>query len=224
MTAIPLQRNIYYPESDGQPMAETDLHREEMYDLIHALKRRYQDVPDVYVTGNLFFYYVQGDPRSVVAPDVFLVRGVEKRPRNIYKLWDEGQVPSLVIELTSDSTRDEDLSKKKLCYERLGIEEYFLHDPYQDYLDPPLQGFRLVNGRYRPIEPERDGSLRSVTTGLLLRTEGKRLRLVDSTSGEPLLTGDEEVDRERTGRQAAEDRVAALEAELARLRGQTGGV
>ncbi len=217
MTAIPLQRNIYYPESDGQPMAETDLHREEMYDLIHALKRRYRDVPDVYVTGNLFFYYVQGDPRSVVAPDVFLVRGVEKRPRNIYKLWDEGQVPSLVIELTSDSTRDEDLSKKKLCYERLGIEEYFLHDPYQDYLDPPLQGFRLVNnGRYRPIEPEADGSLRSVTTGLLLRMEGKRLRLVDALSGERLLTDDE-------ARQVAEDRVAALEAELARLRQQTGG-
>jgi Uma2 family endonuclease len=213
MTAIPLQRNIYYPESDGQPMAETDLHREEMVDLIHALKRRYQDVPDVYVTGNLFFYYLQGDPRSVVAPDVFLARGVAKRPRSIYKLWDEGKVPSLVIELTSASTRDEDLSKKKLCYERLGVEEYFLHDPYQDYLDPPLQGFRLMNGRYRPIEPEADGSLRSVTTGLLLRTEGKRLRLVDALSGERLLTDDE-------ARQAAEDRVVVLERELNRLRAQ----
>jgi Uma2 family endonuclease len=206
MTAIPLQRNIYYPESDGQPMAETDLHRDEMYDLIHALRRRYRDVPDVYVTGNLFFYFVQGDPRSVVAPDLFLVRGVEKRSRKIYKLWDEGKVPSLVIELTSDSTRDEDVSKKKLCYERLGIEEYFLHDPYQDYLDPPLQGFRLMNnGRYRPIDPEADGSLRSVTTGLLLRTEGQRLRLVDAVTSQPLLWQDEidaELDRlrrERTG-------------------------
>ena len=200
MTAIPLQRNIYYPESDGQPMAETDLHRDEMYDLIHALRRRYRDVPDVYVTGNLFFYFVQGDPRSVVAPDLFLVRGVEKRSRKIYKLWDEEQVPSLVIELTSDSTRDEDLTKKKLCYERLGVEEYFLHDPYQDYLDPPLQGFRLMNGRYRPIDPEADGSLRSVTTGLLLRIETHRLRLVDAATSQPLLWDDEidaELDRLR---------------------------
>ena len=48
MNAIPLQRDdVYYPESDGQPMAETDLHRNEMYDLIHALRRRYRDVPDV---------------------------------------------------------------------------------------------------------------------------------------------------------------------------------
>ena len=195
MNAIPLQRDIYYPESDGQPMAETDLHRDEMYDLIYALRRRYRDVPDVYVTGNLFLYYFQGDPRAVVAPDVFLVKGVAKGQRRIYKLWEEGRVPSLVIELTSDSTRDEDLSRKKLCYECLGVEEYYLHDPYQDYLDPALQGFRLVNGRYQRIEPEAGGSLRSLTTGLLLRTEGSRLRLVDATTGAPR-PWDEERDEE----------------------------
>jgi Uma2 family endonuclease len=191
MNAIPLQRDVYYPESDGQPMAETDLHRDEMVDLIHALKRRYRDVPDVYVTGNLFFYYVHGDPRAVVAPDVFLVKGVAKGRRRTYKLWEEGRVPSLVIEITSDSTRHEDLSKKKLCYECLGIEEYFLHDPYQDYLKPALQGFRLIDGRYQRIEPEIGGSLRSRSTDLLLRVEGLRLRLVDAVSGEPLLWDDE---------------------------------
>jgi Uma2 family endonuclease len=205
MSAIPLQRDIYYPESDGQPMAETDLHRDEMFDLIQALKRRYRGVPDVYVSGNLFFYYAKGDPRAVVAPDVFLVKGVEKRPRRTYKLWEEGRVPSLVIELTSDSTRDEDLSKKKTCYERLGVEEYFLHDPYQDYLDPALQGFRLTNDRYQRIEPETDGCLRSLATGLLLRIEGPRLRLVDAATGERILweeERDEELARLRRERNA----------------------
>lgn len=191
MNAIPLQRDVYYPESDGQPMAETDLHRDEMFDLIQALKRRYRNEPDVYVTGNLFLYYAQGNPRAVVAPDVFLVKGVPKGQRRTYKLWEEGRVPSLVIELTSDSTRDEDLSKKKLCYERLGVEEYFLHDPYQDYLNPALQGFRLLNGRYQRIDPEADGSLRSLTTGLRLRIEGPRLRLVDVATGERLLWNEE---------------------------------
>jgi Uma2 family endonuclease len=216
MNAIPLQRDddVHYPESDGQPMAETDLHLDEMVDLIHALRRRYRDVPDVYVTGNLFFYYVKGDPRSVVAPDVFLVYGVAKRKRRTYKLWEEGRVPSLVIELTSDSTKDEDLSKKKLCYESLGVEEYFLHDPFGDYLDPTLQGFRLVNGRYRPIEAEPDGSLQSLTTGLILQVEGPRLRLVDAITGERLLW-DDELDEKVD---AAERRAAALEEELARLR------
>ncbi|PYQ56362.1 MAG: Uma2 family endonuclease [Acidobacteria bacterium] len=218
MNAIPLQRHddddVYYPESDGQPMAETDLHLDEMVDLIHALRRRYRHVPDVYVTGNLFFYYAKGDPRSVVAPDVFLVYGVAKRKRRTYKLWEEGRVPSLVIELTSDSTKDEDLSKKKLCYESLGVEEYFLHDPFGDYLDPTLQGFRLMNGRYRPIDPEPDGSLRSLATGLILQVEGTRLRLVDAVTGERLLW-DDELDEKV---EATERRAAALEEELARLR------
>jgi len=225
MAAIPLQRDVYYPESDGKPMAETDLHRDEMIDLIKALDRRYRDELDVYVSGNLFFYYAKGDPRAVVAPDVFLVKGVEKRKRGTYKLWEEGRVPSLVIELTSDSSQDEDLSKKKPCYERLGIEEYFLHDPFQDYLDPALQGFRLVKGRYQPIAPEPDGSLHSRTTGLFLRTEGKRLRLVDAATGEPLLWDEERdvrLEQEQAARRAAEERADALQEELQRLRRELG--
>jgi Uma2 family endonuclease len=233
MNAIPLQRDIYYPESDGQPMAETDLHRDEMYYLIHALRDWYQDVRDVYVSGNLFFYYAKGDPRAVVAPDVFLVKGVPKGQRRIYKLWEEGRVPSLVIELTSDSTRDEDVSKKKLCYERLGVEEYFLHDPYGDYLDPTIQGYRLIDDRFQQIKPEADGSLRSLTTGLLLRTEGDRLRLVDANSGARLpwdIERDEVIRNERSARQAAEQRAEqeaaarhVLEEELARLRRERTG-
>ena len=124
-----------------------------------------------------------------MCPDVFLVRGVGKRTdnrRRIYKLWEEGgRVPSLVIELTSESTRAEDVEKKKL-YERLGVEEYFLFDPYGDYLEPRLQGQRLEGGRYIPMAPKPDGSLVSSTTGLILRPEGERLRLVDPAAG-PLL-------------------------------------
>lgn len=51
MSAIPLERDIHYPESDGRPMAETDLHLDVMFDLIHALKTRYAGDPDVSPTG-----------------------------------------------------------------------------------------------------------------------------------------------------------------------------
>jgi Uma2 family endonuclease len=209
MAAIPLRRDIHYPESDGEPMAETEIHLDVTIDLIQGLRRRYRDVPDVYVVGNMFLYYVQGDPRSVVSPDVFLVRGVPKTPRRrVYKLWEEGEAPSLVIEVTSDSTSDEDTGKKKAIYERLGVEEYFLFDPLGDYLKPPLQGYRLVEGRYRPIPAEPDGSLRSLVTGLILRPEAdSRLRMVDAGTGEPVLTDSE-----------IADRLEAAEAELARLR------
>src|SRR5436309_3484783 len=199
MAAIPLQRDIHYPESDGQPMAETEIHLDVTIDLLQGLLRRYRDVADVYVAGNLFFYYVQGDPRSVVSPDVFLVRGVPKSPRRrIYKLWDEGEAPSLVIEVTSDSTRDEDLRRKKALYERLGVEEYFHFDPLGEYLQPRLQGYRLAGDRYQAIPSDRDGSLRSQVTGLTLRPEAEsRLRLVDTGTGEPLPWDDELEDRLR---------------------------
>lgn len=214
MAAIPLHRDIHYPESDGEPMAETEIHLDITIDLIQGLRRRYRDEPDVYVVGDMFLYYVQGNPRAVVSPDVFLVHGVPKRPRRrIYKLWEEGKAPSLAIEVTSDSTREEDLGKKKRIYEQLGIEEYFLFDPLGDYLKPPLQGYRLVDGRYRTIPPGRDGSLHSLTTGLILRPEAdSQLRLVDAGTGEVLPSEDE-----------LEDRLRTAEAELARLRSARTG-
>jgi len=248
MAAIPLRRDyVIYPEPDGQPMAETDLHREEMVDLIAGLQRRYRPAPDVYVAGNLFFYYRQGDPRSVVAPDVFLVQGVPKGRRRVYKLWEEGKVPALVIEVTSDSTRSEDVSDKKRTYERLGVEEYFLHDPLGDYLNPRLQGHRLSGARYKAMRPMADGSLQSLSTGLTLRVEGPKLRLIDTASGEPLpwveeldaraLEAQERAEIEAAARQvaeaarqaadaarqAAEERTRVLERELARLRRELEG-
>ena len=167
MSAIPLERDIHYPESDGRPMAETDLHLDVMLDLIHALKTRYRDDPDVYVGGNLLLYYVKGDPRYSISPDVLVTRGIPKGRRDTYLLWEEGRMPFFVIEVTSKSTRKEDLQKKRDLYERLEVDEYFLFDPREEYLHPRLQGLRLENGKYQPIQPEPDGSLRSRTTGLL---------------------------------------------------------
>lgn len=222
MTVIPLAyEEDIYPESDGQPMAETDLHRDELTDAVAALKTRYEREGDVYVSGNLLFYYEQGNPRRVVSPDVFVVRGVRKGPRRKYLLWKEGRGPCFVIELTSESTKGEDLETKRDLYQRLGVEEHFLFDPQSESLRPPLQGFRLINGRYRPIKPESDGSLRSRTTDLLLRQEGQHLRLTDATTGEPLLRNAEwasvaKEEKARADREAA--RAAVLEQELERLR------
>jgi Uma2 family endonuclease len=222
MSAFPLEQEIEYPTSDGQPMAETTLHRKVMTDLIGALERRYADVPDVWVGGNLFLCYEKGNPSATVAPDVLLAKGVTKWDRPNYLLWEE-KPPSLVVEVTSRSTRREDEGKKKALYERIGVEEYVLFDPFGEYLRPRLQGYRLTRSRYQPIPLEKDGSLSSQTTGLTFRPEGERLRLVDTATGEPLLW-DEELraahDREAGARKAAEERVRALEAELSRLRQQ----
>jgi len=211
MCALPLEQEIEYPTSDGQPMAETTLHRVVMSDVIGGLERRYAGTPDVWVGGNLFLYYERGKLDKSVAPDVLLARGVDKRNRDTYQLWDE-TVPSLIFEITSRRTWREDTRAKKSLYERLGVAELVLFDPFGEYLEPRLQGYRFERGRYREISPNRDGSLDLRTAGVTARPEGARLRLVDTASGEKLLWNDElEVARqlETAARQVAEERAAA---------------
>jgi hypothetical protein len=200
-------------------MAETDVHRDLMTDaLLHPLKEYFRHRDDVYISGNLFLYYEEGNQHAVVAPDVFVVFGVPNHQRRIYKLWEEGKAPDVVFELTSESTYRTDLSDKRLLYETLKVREYFLFDPLQDYLRPPLQGFRLVESYYLPIVPEPwaggEWQIHSQVLDLTIRTDGPTLRLYDPTQEQYLLSRAEEA----AARQAAEKRAQAAEAELSRLR------
>jgi Uma2 family endonuclease len=213
MCALPLEREIEYPTSDGQPMAETTLHRKVMSSLIGGLERRYAATADVWVGGNLLLYYVEGNPAKSVSPDVMLARGVKgKHDRDLWLLWEEGVPPALVFEITSRSTRREDTGRKKDLYEKLGVSELILFDPYGEYLKPRLQGFRLDrDGRYHPTPLYPDGSLDLKTTGLMVRPEGEHLRLVDPATGEKLLWEDELEEarrRDQAARRAAEERAA----------------
>ncbi|MGH9767908.1 MAG: Uma2 family endonuclease, partial [Blastocatellia bacterium] len=144
--------SIIYPESDGKPMAETELHRQLMINLIEALRNFFSLQADVYVSGNMFIYYVEGDTSKNVAPDVFVVRGVGKRlgerTRRVYKLWEEGVAPCVVIEVSSSETKNEDLQRKKSLYAQLGIKEYFIFDPEYRYLKPPFRAYRLSGDQY----------------------------------------------------------------------------
>jgi Uma2 family endonuclease len=225
-TISPPSAEIEYPSSDGKPMAETDAHRDLMtHFLIEPLRELYRQQSDVYVSGNLLLYYEEGNPKAAVAPDVFVVFGVPKQARRIYKLWEEGKAPHVVFELTSRKTRREDLSDKRLLYEELGVREYFLFDPLREYLKPPLQGFRLDGDYFVPLLaeqlPQGEWQLTSELLGLRLQTRGNALRLYDPRTKQFLLTPSEEAKARRAAEQQAaaeaEARQAA-EAEIARLR------
>lgn len=214
---------IQYPESDGKPMAETELHQDWMIRLRDIVRLRYHG-QRVYVAGNLLVYYQQGDPRRSVAPDLFVVLDCDPGRRRTFKIWEEGKTPDMVIEVTSESTRREDEVTKPQVYARMGVPEYFLYDPTSDYLNPPLQGFRLGRGKYKRIQPDTSGALACERLGLLLRLEESQLQLYDGSTGRPLPTAVEAAEAGRmaaeTARAAAEQRAAELEAELQRLRSQ----
>jgi Uma2 family endonuclease len=223
-----------YPTSDGKPMAETDRHLNLMLALIATLRYHFAAQPRVYASGNLLLFYERGNRRRHVSPDVFVVRGVPKRERLNYLLWEERRGPQFVIELTSSSTRNEDLTTKYALYrDTLRVREYFLFDPFGDYLDPQLQGHRLRQGQYRPVRAVA-GRLPSQVLGLHLEAHGDQLRLFDPVTGEWLPTPEEraaqaeaarqaaeaEKQQEKAARQAAERALAESDAENQRLRQQ----
>ena len=226
---------IDYPSSDGNPLAENDAQLHAILYAVGALRVRYGDRPDVYVSGDLLVYYEEGNPRVSVAPDAFVVFGVEDRLRMSYKVWKEGKGPDFVLEVASPNTWREDVERKPGIYAGLGVGEYFLFDPTGENFSPRLQGYRLVDGAYEPLvvveSIDRTLTLSSDVLGLELRAKGEEMRFHDPATGETLLSYAEEhaarreeaaarqaaelqAGREAAARRAAEARVAELEARL----------
>ena len=206
---------IDYPCSDGKPIAESQIHLACTLYAVDVLWNHYRDQADVYVGGDMFLYYEEGNPRVSVVPDVFVVLGAPKEVpggglRDTYKLWEEPKGPDFVLEVTSRSTRREDEGRKREVYASLGVGEYFLCDPRSEYLSPPVQGYRLRGDGYEPLPvtwlAHGVPGVRSEVLGLDLRLRGKELRLHDPATGQDLLTYQEQCD----AREAAEAQVAEV--------------
>jgi Uma2 family endonuclease len=216
------QEDIEYPSSDGEPMAESDITRDYMTYGVEALKLHFQGRSDVYVSANSFVYYEEGNKAAVVAPDLYVVFGVRKRKRDNYKVWQEGGItPQFVLEITSATTQDVDQETKPETYRSLGVREYFQYDPSGDYLNPILQGVRLVNNQYEPIEANNIAFdtlwLYSEVLGLELHIVSGELRFRNPQTGEFLKTHEEEQQgrlAEQQARLAAESALRELVSQL----------
>ena len=209
LNAIPPQtggEEIFYPESDGEPMAETDIHRKLILYLTICLEIFYADREDVYVSGNIMFYYVEGNPKEVISPDVMVCFGIPKGERTSYKTWVENDVvPSVVIELSSRGTWSKDLDEKYFLYERLGVKEYYIFNPLYPKNSPVFLAFRLENSEFHRISTG-DDRVKSDVLGLELVVLNNTLRLFDPNTGEFLKTTEELAGENKT-----------LKAELERL-------
>lgn len=210
-----LKTEIFYPVSDGLPMAESDPARDYLIYGVEALEIYFQQRQDVCVSGNLFIYYKQGVPSAVVAPDVFVVFGVEKKKRLSYKVWEEGgRLPSFILEITSRTTQENDEAEKPQKYAALGVEEYFQYDPTGDYLNPQLKGVRLVEGRYQQLPsnllPDGSLSIYSQVLGLELRLINSDMRFYDPRTGKTLLSHQETEQARQQAEQALQDAIGRL--------------
>ena len=155
-------------------------------------------------------------------------------------------VCDMVVEAVSDSTPAEvlrDTEEKRRDYALGGVKEYYILDPDGER----MRFYRLASdGWYEQIQPDAEGVIRSgVLSGLQFRLEDlrRRPRLAElardevyseyvipelqvaviraEKAEEQAAAQAQRADSEAAARQQAEERMQALEAELARLRQQS---
>ena len=203
------EEDVFYPSSDGKPMAENMWQGEAIITTAGDLKVAR---PDALVAADILVYPQRGNPRKSRAPDVLVALGVGTHKRMSYFVWREGKPPDWVLEVASHSTKEKDLGEKRDDYAAMGVPEYWLFDPIGGQFNgmPRLQGLKLVDGVYRPIAARVVGGkkvIRSEVLGLDVRRDGELLRFRDPKTGQDIRHQAE-----------SEARVAELEAELRRLR------
>ncbi len=132
---------IFYPSSDGEPLAESYDHLYIMTTL--AMLLAHLKGQQATVLADQFLYYAQGFPSLRVAPDVMVIFDVEPGGRDNYKIWEEGRVPSVILEMTSPGTQRKDDVEKKELYQSLGVTEYWQFDPRGEWIPDQMRGYRL---------------------------------------------------------------------------------
>lgn len=218
---------VEYPESDGKPMAESDLQYRCIVDTRFGLEQHYRDRDDVYVGADLLVYYEEGDPSLRVAPDVLVALGVPKAARRSYLVWKEGKAPDVVFEIASPATWRADLTWKRGLYLGMGVREYIVYDPSGERIrpGPALRAFRLADEQYVPVAALPDGSGRGVS-GIVSTVLGLEvwqmpydpdrasypLRLFDPAAAAWLPTPEGEAAARRAAEAAREDEAAARRA------------
>ncbi|MXY45990.1 MAG: Uma2 family endonuclease [Chloroflexi bacterium] len=204
--------DIFYEEPERvEDGMEQDLSIRRISQLLFE---RYQDRPDVFMSGIVFISYDIENGNRRVAPDFFIAFDVPKDEirKNLpnFWLWEIDKVPDFAMEVASPSTAQNDIGHKRDLYARLGITEYWRFDASGgDYYGQPLAGDRLIDGKYQPYEvfTEADGSARAYSE--LLEVEfywdGQEFDVLDPITGKT-------IDRREPEREA---RMAEREARLA---------
>ena len=233
-----------YPYEDDEPMSATGYHGEQIRIFSDQVSRYFQINPHIYIGIDSFIYYREGDITKFVAPDVYIVFGVDKYPqRRSFYTWSEGAVPTTIFEFLSDSTAHQDRARKIDIYLReMGCQEYFIHQPEMEK-PAEFRGWRRSSsGTIMEMPADREGSLFSESLNLYFRWEDQldshvrllRPYLPDGTAittsieeqelriEAEMLAADETQRRQEAEALAAAEtqRRMALETELERLRAQ----
>jgi len=197
----PFRPRIVYPESDGLPMAENTLQFKWIVTIVGELRHLFDDNPNVFVAGDLFWYPVEGHPKIHMAPDAMVAFGRPRGERGSYRQWEEaGIAPQVVFEVLSPSNRFGEMSAKFDFYSLHGVEEYYIFNPDPDRFE--LSGFLRKQGRLVEIEPMHG----HVSPRLGIKfTMGEQGLTIIRPDGKPFLTFEEHLRLEEQERERARE-------------------
>ena len=219
---LSLDREITYPDSDGQPMADNTKQFRWIVLIKENLDCLFAQNDQVFVAGDLLWYPVEKRPDIRVAPDIFVVFGRPKRDRGSYRQWlEDNIVPQVVFEILSPGNTIKEMTKKLQFYDRYGVEEYYIYDPDRN----DLTGLQRLEGNLTVIEEMTDWTSSRLGIRFVITPE---TLAVYYPNGQPFLTtielkqrAEQEKQRAEQEKQRAEQekqRADLAELEVARLR------
>lgn len=216
---------VQYPSSSETPITEGSRQSSAVKSWRNALEQHFRNRPDVFVSGRLGIWLEDGNEGDVMKPDVMVALDAWQGERWWYYVWVEGKPPDFACDV-SDGPQgrftDIEEDTKALLARNVGIREYVLYNPGYEGRPSTMKMYRLEDGDYVSVTPDKRGEFESRTLGLGIRPGGVRVRLRDLESGKRLpgmLELARELRSERRARRAeamarrdAERRVAELEA------------
>jgi Uma2 family endonuclease len=208
---------VVYPDSDGKPMADNTRQFRYIVTIQGGIAALFADNPNVFVTGDLLWYPVEGDNKIRAAPDTMVVFGRPPGDRGSYLQWREDNLPpQVVFEVMSPGNTAAEMTRKFRFYEQYGVEEYYLYDPDRGTLD----GWIRRDGRLEDV-PDMEGWI-SPRLGIRFALEGLDLALYrpDGLRFETFLELEQRAKAERqraeTERQRANEQYRRAETERQR--------
>ncbi len=208
---------IIFPQGEfwsDEPPLESNLHLRQILLLIQCLEWFWQDRDDFFAAGNLTIYYSphQSKSEDFRGPDFFLVLDTDRKlERKSWVVWQEGgKYPNVIIEILSESTAKTDKEEKKRIYQDIfRTPNYFWFDP----VSLEFKGFRLIEGKYEPIEANESGWLWSQELGLYLGIYEEKLRYF-TPEGDLVPTPEESAEKERQEKETVQTQLEIAQTQL----------
>lgn len=178
------------------------------------------------VGADQYIYWEKHNPRKVVAPDIYVLPGVDPRSRvKSWKVWDTGIVPSFALEVMGDDER-KDVEESPERYSELGVKELIVFDPEPERRSEGVRFrvFRRVGKRGLVlVEATNEDRVRSKQLDAWLCAVGDgnevRLRVGLGPTGDDLLPTEAELAQMESKRAETEAQRAQTEAQRGKALG-----